>query len=528
MEKQMTIELVTEYPGLGEYYYANLRLPSEDYEIRDALQKSRDTGRKEIYREISILNCELLPELSDVRLDAPTLDELNFFAKRLASLGFEEQLVLQAVIDRIIPEDYEGELISMKDLINTTYGLETIMIAADVGNDEQLGQFTIENGLHDDIGSVPENALYLLDREKIGRLQRESDGGVFVNGFYVVAGEYELPEIYDGRTLPSEEKPSEWFAFRLKVAGAPVNSADETAGSAEWISLPIYKSEANRIAKLHNEGCIEDCVYFDFESSVPQITSEMFGDMQDFDMLNTLAKRMVEMSPDDQIKFKAVLSAEQPKNIQKTIDIAMHLDKYELSYYTDDECAFFRDYLLHHLDTRFDGKWLNDLSARKEGVKLLRRLGASHTPYGIISARGRSLYTLLPYDEPEVKTMKTQALTDEKLDVIEVIGRKALFSNGRILPEEIPEGLYAYDLRYSDEKGRFIAIEPKVGANHGGTVLMRELLDFREQGYLSFTDDTSPNFLGYDLTPREFMVTDFTQEDEPVEENNMQLGGMNL
>ena len=124
--------------------------------------------------------------------------------------------------------------------------------------------------------------------------------------------------------------------------------------------------------------------------------------------------------------------------------------------------------------------------------------------------------------------MNTQALSDEKLDFIEVIGRKALFSNGRILPEEIPEGLYAYDLRYSDEKGRFIAIEPKVGANHGGTVLMRELLDFREQGYLSFTDDTSPNFLGYDLTPREFMVTDFTQEDEPVEENNMQLGGMNL
>ena len=82
--------------------------------------------------------------------------------------------------------------------------------------------------------------------------------------------------------------------------------------------------------------------------------------------------------------------------------------------------------------------------------------------------------------------MKTQALTDEKMDVIEVLGRKALFSNGRILPEEIPEGLYAYDLRYSDEEGQFISIEPKVGVNHGGTVLMRELLDFREKGYLSF------------------------------------------
>lgn len=57
---------------------------------------------------------------------------------------------------------------------------------------------------------------------------------------------------------------------------------------------------------------------------------------------------------------------------------------------------------------------------------------------------------------------------------------------------------------------------------------MRELLDFHEQGYLSFTDDTSPNFLGYDLTPREFMETDFTQEDGQEEENEQQLGGMQL
>src|SRR5699024_12546567 len=64
------------------------------------------------------------------------------------------------------------------------------------------------------------------------------------------------------------------------------------------ICLPIVKSEADRIANLHNEGCIEDCVYFDFESSIPQITSEIFGDMQDFDKLNALAQHMVYMSPD--------------------------------------------------------------------------------------------------------------------------------------------------------------------------------------------------------------------------------------
>ena len=303
-----------------------------------------------------------------------------------------------------------------------------------------------------------------------------------------------------------------------------MNSADETEGSAEWISLPIVKSEADRIANLHNEGCIEDCVYFDFESSIPQITSEIFGDMQDFDKLNALAQHMVYMSPEDQIKFKAVLTAEQPQNINDVLDISERLRDYELSYYADDEGAFFKEYLKHFMDTRLDSEWLDTLFTRNEGERLLKRLGASSTPYGVISARGHSLYVPVSCHEPEVKELKTQALTDEKLDVIEVLGRKALFSNGRILPEEIPEGLYAYDLRYSDEKGQFISIEPKVGVNHGGTVLMRELLDFREKGYLSFTDETSPNFLGYDLTPREFMETDPLQE----EENEQQFGGMQL
>lgn len=523
MEKQMRIELASEYPGGGGYYYASLELPAEEYEIRDALQKIRAVGRENVSPEISVLECGLLPELLDVRLDSPTLDEMNFFAKRLASLGFEEILAFKAIAGRDITQSNADELVSMKDLINTTYGLETVMIAADVSDDELLGQFVIESELHDDVNSVPDNAVYLLDRKKIGRLQREIDGGIFINDFYIVAGEYERPEIYDGKTLPNEE-PSEWYAFRLEIAEAPMNSADETAGSAEWISLPIVKSEADRIANLHNEGCIEDCVYFDFESSIPQITSEIFGDMQDFDKLNALAQHMVYMSPEDQIKFKAVLTAEQPQNINDVLDISERLRDYELSYYADDEGAFFKEYLKHFMDTRLDSEWLDTLFTRNEGERLLKRLGASSTPYGVISARGHSLYEPVACHEPEAKDLKTQALSDEKLDVIEVLGQKALFSNGRILPEEIPEGLYAYDLRYSDEKGKFISIEPKVGVNHGGTVLMKELLDFREKGYLSFTDDTSPNFLGYDLTPREFMETDPLQE----EENEQQFGGMQL
>ena len=93
----MRIELANEYPGGDGYYYASLELPAEEYEIRDALQKIRAVGRENVSPEISVLECGLLPELLDVRLDSPTLDEMNFFAKRLAFLGFEETLAFQAI-----------------------------------------------------------------------------------------------------------------------------------------------------------------------------------------------------------------------------------------------------------------------------------------------------------------------------------------------------------------------------------------------------------------------------------------------
>lgn len=522
MPKQMTVELMNEYPGREQYYYADLELPAAEHEIRDALHRLRDFGQTDGFFEISVLNCNLLPALAEVRLDSPTLDEMNFFAKRLDALNEEEQHIFRAVSRRVLPEHPEGELVTMKDLINCTYGLDQVMIASNVGTDEQLGQFVIDNDLHEDVASIPDNALYLLDKKQIGKLQRESEGGVFVNGFYVVTGDYEMPEVYDGNTLP-DEAPTEWFAFRLQVAEAPVGSADETADSAEWISLPINKADADRIANSHNEGCIEDCVYYGFESSVPQITAEMFDDMQDFDILNTLARRMAEMSPAEQVTFKAALAAEQPRNMRDAVDIAMHLDKYELSYYSDSAASFFKDYLRHFTDSRFDSGWVDALLTQNEGERLLGRLGAAETPYGVISARGRSLYELVPYDEPEVKRLSSHGMTDEKLDVIEVLGAKALFSNGRLLPEEIPEGLYAYDLRESDDGDRFISIEPKVGVNHGGTVLMKEMLDFGESGYIPFDEDSSPNFLGEQMTAEEFSDTDFTQDEDQNEGMEMSL-----
>lgn len=518
MPKQITIEMVNEYPGRDDFYYADLELPAEEYEIRDALQRARDFGQMDGYREISILNCDLLPALVGVRMDSPTLDELNFFAKRLDGLNDEERLVFRAVSRRILPDNLGNEIVSMKDLINCTYGLDEVMIASNVASDEQLGQFVIDNDLHEDVASIPNNALYLLDKKQVGRLQRRNDGGVFIDGCYVVAGDYKMPEVYGGKTLP-DEAPTEWFAFRMKVGEYPTGGTTEKADDAEWLSLPTNIGIARDMAIKHHEPSIESCACYGFESAIPQISSEMLDSMLNFEKMNRLAWKIEQFSPMDQVKFKAVLTVNPPKDVDSALDTAEHLDQYELSYYSDSAASFYKDYLRHFLDSRFDGAWLDTLITQNEGEQLLERLGAAETPYGVISARGHSLFELVPYNEPE---LSSQGMTDEKLDVIEVLGAKALFSNGRLLPEEIPEGLYAYDLKESDNGDRFVSIEPKVSVNHGGTVLMKEILDFGQSGFISFDEDSDPNFLGYTMTAREFA------DEEQTEDENQEFGGMQL
>ena len=515
--KIMRLELSAENQFHGGYYYGELLLPAADYEIKDAMQKARAVGRENTV-EVSILECDILPELQDIRLDTFSLDELNFFAKQLSSLPNEELPVFYAVIEQIF-NDADENPVSIKDLINCTYSLDTVPVAHNVSNLSELGRFAFENGLLSDLNDIPESAIPFLKAEQIGRVQQKNDNGVFEGRLYIPTVHYDRPEIYDGVTLPDEESERSDFAIRLLVSGTPEHIKGDPVDRAIWLNLPTASDILSGYAAAFNEADIGDCVYYDFESVIPQITSEMFGSMSDVQTLNKLAAGISIMSESEQVKFKSVLDAENTASIHDALNAAQNLWRYEFTAEPDTAQSFFTKYIIENTSTEFDSRWLENLLPRNEADKLLGSIGATLTDYGVISARNGQLFEPVPYDEPEVKELKSQALTDEKLDVIEVLDRKALFSNGRLLPEQIPEGLYAYDLRHSDDGDRFCAIEPKVAVNHGGTILLKEVLDFGEQGYIPLDEDTEPNFLGEEMTAEEFA------EEETLDES-MQLGGI--
>ena len=176
--KIMRLELSAEKALNGGYYYAELLLPAADYEIKDAMQKARAVGRENTV-ECSILECDILPEMQDIRLDTFSLDELNFLAKRLVSLTDEELPVFYAVTDEVFRAADNDGLVSIKDLINSTYGLDTVPIASGISGPEALGRFAIENGLLSDLDDIPESVIPFLNAEQIGRVQQKNDCGVF-------------------------------------------------------------------------------------------------------------------------------------------------------------------------------------------------------------------------------------------------------------------------------------------------------------------------------------------------------------
>ena len=89
---------------------------------------------------------------------------------------------------------------------------------------------------------------------------------------------------------------------------------------------------------------------------------------------------------------------------------------------------------------------------------------------------------------------------------VELFGQPALFSNGRIAADDLPDGLFCYDLRGSDDDpGAPVAVEEQVIVNHAGSVITAKPLELPEQGYLPLTDESGLDFNGGEKTAQRFL-----------------------
>ena len=104
-----------------------------------------------------------------------------------------------------------------------------------------------------------------------------------------------------------------------------------------------------------------------------------------------------------------------------------------------------------------------------------------------------------------------------KYQEVEIFDVPALFSNGRIALADLPEGLYRYDLRGSDDDpGMPVTVEQNVAVNHAGAIITAKPLDLGEDGRLFLTEDEGLNFVGGEISMQLFFNQQ--QKDRNTEE----------
>lgn len=100
-------------------------------------------------------------------------------------------------------------------------------------------------------------------------------------------------------------------------------------------------------------------------------------------------------------------------------------------------------------------------------------------------------------------------MSDELMyEVVELLGKTALFTEVRINDNYVPKGLHKYELREGDgNEFYFATLERHVLFNLAGTILVAEQIDLGTDGYISFDDlpeDDYPGFDGREMTISEY------------------------
>lgn len=104
-----------------------------------------------------------------------------------------------------------------------------------------------------------------------------------------------------------------------------------------------------------------------------------------------------------------------------------------------------------------------------------------------------------------------------KYQEVEIFDVPALFSNGRIALADLPEGLYRYDLRGSDDDpGMPVTVEQNVAVNHAGAIITAKPLDLGKEGRLFLTEESGLNFVGGEISMQRFFNQQ--QKDRNTEE----------
>ena len=387
------LEIAIDELGISNDKVAYVTLPANRNDVIDAMDREKIFG--ETFLRIN--ECDEVPELVGYEFkEEPTLEELNFLAKRIEEISEEktEILAYRALLQK--PFD------TINEAINRTYNLQTIPVYP-CKNVYAYGEIVLENEMLEGLEEIPDELYDLLDPDKVGRAMMEREGGVFIDDYYAIPNSYEPALVYD-EELP--ERMENWV-FRFEITGVPAENEDVSEKNFEVLTLPADEEYMRQLAEKLGEKNIDECVWLDMKSAIPQISDVCFESMENIYELNNIARKYSELSREDAAKFKAVLEHELWRGWDKINAILNDLDCYEFDGSINYSYEFGTKYLSKMLPPDFDKSLLKGACTTEFAQKIISANNCVFTEYGVVSKHGGHLYSMV--EAPEQEQSETQS-----------------------------------------------------------------------------------------------------------------------
>lgn len=357
----------------GEYC-TSLNLPCGFLQFEDALQRLHVCS-EEALDGLEFDGCSVT-ELFLLKLDHPTLDELNCLAQRLEQFSDNEILAYRALLS-----DMDCQTpVSMKTLINLTANLNTVPVLP-LASESILGEVVISHGnlslCLDGINwaNISDKELALMDTAKIGQAMSDYENGIFLdNQWYVPRSKYRMEEIYDGVTLPSDY---------LRTPGAAAITIHPYQSDSKRILFPLEDKSKDSFDRFDEHWIINEG---DFILPMPDCYEASIIELE------SMSERVAALTPEDRLKLKAVVTMEFPLKLSIVNQIIDRLDDYDF----DPACFDRSTYIGNMLDNAFEAaampSWVREGFAEYCESTLCQQGSIHFTEYGATAPRGTMLY----------------------------------------------------------------------------------------------------------------------------------------
>ena len=381
--------------------HARLELPASPWELHDAMDKVQLQENEELYLEVDdYYDFEyLVPHLdgSDI-----SLNELNDLARQLAALDEVQGIAFEGLLSMEAQKKIStnGGIITLQDLRDLAASAKTDCYhIVDAADDAALGQFYAENDFIPELDGISDNVFKMLDFASIGRMMRQGENGVFVEGCYVLRDGEMTAAPPCSRELP--RKPS--YLFRLTLGLHPDLDADRTV----TLTLPASAEEFKKAQKQLGTDSWEGAIVLDYDGIIPQ-AMEFSNLPAELEAFNHFAEVVADMpSREKQLpKLKAALSAGQCSSVDQAILLAERLKHFNLDAHIKNYADLVYDELENVIGGRQAEELRQCLNIEKYGRILQQGYNAEFTEYGMVTRDDFQPMDAPWQDESEVMDMQ--------------------------------------------------------------------------------------------------------------------------